>query len=316
VSGSVQAGAAPPGRSRAGSQALARFGYRHRGGATLQILPAAVLFALFIFWPFLRGLWLSFHHWDGFGAATWAGLFNYRRLIGDDIFRGALGNNAIFVVGVVVLKNVLGLPVALLLNQAIRGQSFFRAAVFVPVTMSFVAVGLLWAWIYNPVFGLLNATLDLVGLESLTRSWLGDSGTALYAIIFVDVWKWLGFHAVIYLAGLQTIPSELYESATMDGTNAWQRFWHVTLPLLTPIVFINTILIFSGAFVRNFDLVYVMTRGGPNYATEVVLTDMVREAFLNGAMGYASAMGYVLFLIVGLLSVALVGLMRRRSYAF
>jgi ABC-type sugar transport system permease subunit len=317
VSGPADVDAAPPGRSRAGPVAFRlRYGSGDGLAAAVMILPAAILFALFIFWPFLRGLWLSFHHWDGFGVPAWAGLFNYERLFGDDIFKGALRNNAIFVVGVVVFKNVLGLGLALLLNQAIRGRSFFRAAAFVPVTLSFVAVGLLWAWIYNPVFGLLNAALDLVGLEALTRSWLGDAGIALYAIIAVDIWKWLGFHAVIYLAGLQTIPSELYESATMDGTNALQRFWHVTLPLLTPIVFINTILIFSGAFVRNFDLVYVMTKGGPNHATEVVLTDMVREAFLNGAMGYASPMGYVLFLIVGLLSVALVGLMRRRSHAF
>jgi len=316
VTGRSEVNAAPPGRSVAGPGAFRRFGSGDGPVALLMIVPAAILFGLFIFWPFLRGLLLSFHHWDGFSPPTWAGLANYARLFGDGIFRGALGNNLIFVVGVVIFKNVLGLAVALLLNQAIRGRSFFRAATFVPVTLSFVAVGLLWAWIYNPVFGLLNAALDLVGLEALTRSWLGDASIALYAIIAVDVWKWLGFHAVIYLAGLQTIPTELYESATMDGTSALQRFWHVTLPLLTPIVFINTILIFSGAFVRNFDLVYVMTRGGPNHATEVVLTDMVREAFLNGAMGYASAMGYVLFLIVGLLSVAMVGLMRRRSYAF
>ena len=278
-----------------------------------MILPAAILFALFIFWPFLRALWLSLHSWDGFGAPSWIGLLNYQRLLDDHIFLGALENNAIFVVGVVVLKNVLGLGVALLLDQAVRGRAFFRAAAFLPVTMSFVAVGLLWAWIYNPVFGLLNAALQTVGLESWTRAWLGDAQIALYAIILVDVWKWLGFHAVIYLAGLQTIPPELYESAIADGAGRWQRFWHVTLPLLTPIIFINTILILSGAFVRNFDLVYVMTRGGPNHATEVVLTDMIREAFLGGSMGYASAMGFALFLIVGALSAGLVLLMRQRS---
>ncbi|TIU09744.1 MAG: sugar ABC transporter permease, partial [Mesorhizobium sp.] len=133
-----------------------------------------------------------------------------------------------------------------------------------------------------------------------------------YSIIVVDVWKWLGFHAVIYLAGLQTIPAELYESATMDGAGPVQRFWHITLPMMMPIVFINTILGLSGAFVRNFDIVYVLTKGGPNHATEVVLTYMMSKAFQDGAMSYAAAIGYVLFLIVGLASVALLALMRRQ----
>jgi ABC-type sugar transport system permease subunit len=285
------------------------------GLAFLMILPAAVLVGLFYVWPFVNGFWLSLESWDGFSAPRWAGFANYLRLAKDHIFLSALGNNAIFVVVVIVLKNVLGLLLALLLNRALRGRAFFRAATFVPVTMSFVAVGLLWSWIYNPVFGLLNAALDLVGLGALKASWLGDANIALYSIIAVDVWKWLGFHAVIYLAGLQTIPHELYESATMDGANRLSRFWHITLPLLMPIVFINTILALSGAFVRNFDIVYVLTKGGPNHATEVVLTYMMSKAFQDGAMSYAGAMGYVLFVIVGLASVGLLALMRRQRLA-
>jgi ABC-type sugar transport system permease subunit len=256
------------------------------GLAFLMILPAALMVGLFYVWPFVNGFWLSLESWDGFSAPRWAGFANYLRLAKDHIFLSALGNNA-----------------------------FFRAATFVPVTMSFVAVGLLWSWIYNPVFGLLNAALDLVGLGALKASWLGDANIALYSIIAVDVWKWLGFHAVIYLAGLQTIPHELYESATMDGANRLSRFWHITLPLLMPIVFINTILALSGAFVRNFDIVYVLTKGGPNHATEVVLTYMMSKAFQDGAMSYAGAMGYVLFVIVGLASVGLLALMRRQRLA-
>jgi raffinose/stachyose/melibiose transport system permease protein len=279
--------------------------------AFVMILPAAILFGVFYLWPFINGFWLSLHNWDGFSEPIWAGFSNYLRLANDHIFLGALRNNLIFVVAVVILKNVLGLALALLLNRALFGQSFFRAAAFIPVTMSFVAVGLLWSWIYNPVFGLLNAGLDLVGLGGLKRSWLGEADIALYSIIVVDVWKWLGFHAVIYLAGLQTIPAELHESATMDGAGSLQRFWHITVPLMMPIVFINTILGLSGAFVRNFDIVYVLTKGGPNHATEVVLTYMMNKAFQDGAMSYAAAMGYVLFLIVGLASIGLLALMRR-----
>ena len=285
------------------------------GIAFLMILPTALMVGLFYIWPFVNGFWLSLESWDGFSPPRWAGLANYLRLLSDHIFLSALGNNVIFVVAVIALKNVLGLALALLLDRAIRGRTFFRAAAFVPVTMSFVAVGLLWSWIYNPVFGLLNAALDLVGLGGLKASWLGDANIALYAIIAVDVWKWLGFHAVIYLAGLKTIPHELYESATMDGASRLSRFWHITLPLLTPIVFINTILALSGAFVRNFDIVYVLTKGGPNHATEVVLTYMMSKAFQDGAMSYAGAMGYVLFVIVGLLSVGLLALARRQRLA-
>lgn len=283
--------------------------------AFFMVLPAAILVGLFYVWPFVNGFWLSLQNWDGFSTPRWAGLSNYVRLASDHVFLSALGNNVIFVIAVVILKNVLGLALALLLDRAARGRTFFRAAAFIPVTMSFVAVGLLWSWIYNPVFGLLNAALDLSGLGGLKMSWLGDANIALYSIIVVDVWKWLGFHAAIYLAGLQTIPIELYESATMDGAKRLSQFWHITLPLLMPIVFINTILALSGAFVRNFDIVYVLTKGGPNHATEVVLTYMMAKAFQDGAMSYAGAMGYVLFVIVGLASVGLLALMRRQRLA-
>jgi raffinose/stachyose/melibiose transport system permease protein len=282
--------------------------------AFVLILPAAVLFVLFYIWPFAIGFWLSLHDWDGFSNPTWAGLDNYVRLFHDRIFLGALRNNLIFVASVLVLKNVLGLALALLLNRAIFGRALVRAAAFIPVTMSFIAVGLLWSWIYNPVFGLLNAALDVVGLGVLKQSWLGDARIALYSIIAVDVWKWLGFHAVIYLAGLQTIPPELYEAATMDGAGRFQRFLCITLPLMMPIVFIKTLLGLSGAFVRNFDIVYVLTKGGPNHATEVALTYMMSKAFQDGAMSYAAAMGYVLFLIVGLACVALLALLRRQRF--
>lgn len=283
--------------------------------AAAMLAPAAVLFALFFAWPFLRGLWISLQRWDGFSAPVFVGLANYRRLVHDGLFLAALENNLVFVLAVLVLKNGLGLGLAMLLDRALVLRGLVRAAVFVPVTMSFVAAGLLWSWIYNPVFGLLNTGLDLVGLGSWKRSWLGDADIALYAVIAVDVWKWLGFHAVIYLAGLQTIPAELYDAARVDGAGALRRFWHVTLPMMVPIVLINTILGLSGAFVRNFDIVQVLTQGGPNHATEVVMTLMVKTAFQDGNMGYASAMGYALFLIVGLACVGLLALVRRARLA-
>jgi len=279
--------------------------------AAFMLAPAAVLFSLFFLWPFLRGLWISLTRWDGFSAPVFIGVANYAKLLGDRLFLGALENNLIFVVLILLLKNVLGLGLAILLDRAIFLRGPIRAAVFIPVTLSFAATGLLWSWIYNPVFGLLNAALDGLGLSALKMSWLGDADIALYSIIVVDVWKWLGFHAVIYLAGLQTIPDELYEAARIDGAGAVKRFRHITLPLMMPVILINIILGLSGAFVRNFDIVQVLTQGGPNHATEVVMTYMVKTAFQDGNMGYASAMGYALFLIVALSCVLLLGLMRR-----
>lgn len=279
--------------------------------AAFMLAPAAVLFSLFFLWPFLRGLWISLTRWDGFSAPVFIGFANYTKLLGDKLFLGALENNLIFVVLILLLKNVLGLGLAILLDRAIFLRGPIRAAVFIPVTLSFAATGLLWSWIYNPVFGLLNAALDGLGLSALKMSWLGDADIALYSIIVVDVWKWLGFHAVIYLAGLQTIPDELYKAARIDGAGAVKRFRHITLPLMMPVILINIILGLSGAFVRNFDIVQVLTQGGPNHATEVVMTYMVKTAFQDGNMGYASAMGYALFLIVALSCVLLLGLMRR-----
>ncbi|MER9137123.1 sugar ABC transporter permease [Mesorhizobium sp. M0830] len=279
--------------------------------AALMLAPAALLLGLFFVWPFLRGLWISATRWDGFSAPVFVGFSNYARLFGDSLFQGALLNNLIFVVLILIFKNGLGMGLALLLDRAPFFRGPIRAAVFIPVTLSFAATGLLWSWIYNPVFGLLNAALDLAGLAGLKRSWLGDADIALYAIVAVDIWKWLGFHAVIYLAGLQTIPAELYEAARIDGASAFHRFRHITLPLMMPVVLINVILGLSGAFVRNFDIVQVLTQGGPNHATEVVMTLMVKTAFQDGNMGYASAMGFTLFLIVGLCCVALLSLMRR-----
>ena len=293
---------------------LKRLGRSDTITALVLLSPAVALFSVFFLWPFARGLWLSLHRWNGFTDPVFVGFGNYVRLASDTVFIGSMKNSFIFVALSLLLKNVLGLALALLLLRVTRFQAFFRAAVFIPVTMSFVAAGLLWGWIYNPIFGLLNAFLDLIGLGFLKRSWLGDPATALYAVIIVDVWKWLGFHAVIYLAGLQTIPADLYEAAKIDGSSAWQRFWAITLPLMVPVVFINSILGLSGAFVRNFDVVHVLTQGGPNHATEVVITAMVKTAFSQGNMGYAAAMGFVLFALVAVLCVVLFLFVRRTRY--
>lgn len=282
-----------------------------------MLLPAVVLLAVFVVAPVAYGLYLSLLRWNGFEPPAFVGLDNYARLWERDrIFRLALSNNVTFAVAVVVGKNVLGLLLALLVNQRLRGSVFFRTALFLPVTMSFVVIGLLWSWIYNPTFGLLDAGLNAVGLGGLARPWLGDPATALWAIIAVDIWKWTGFHMVLYLAGLQTIPQELYEAAVIDGAGRWRRLLDVTLPMLAPVTFVNVLLALNGAFVRNFDLVYVMTGGGPNHQTEVVLTHMVAQAFRQGNLGYSAAMGYALFAIVAAISAVYIRVARAGAHDF
>lgn len=282
-----------------------------------MLLPALILLIVFVLIPIALGFYLSFHRWDGFNQPVYIGINNYIRLAQrDDIFVKAVTNTVIFAVSVVSVKNVLGLGLALLVNQKIRGVIFFRTALFLPVTLSFVVIGLLWSWIYNPSFGLLNAGLELIGLDSLIRPWLSDPSTALGSIITVDIWKWTGFHMVLYLAGLQAIPRDLYEVAIIDGANAWARLIRITLPLLAPVTFINVLLSLNGAFVRNFDLVYVMTGGGPNNATEVVLTHLVTQSFRFGKLGYASAMGFVLFAIVGVIGAVYIRIGRSGTYNF
>ncbi|MFZ5924169.1 MAG: carbohydrate ABC transporter permease [Bacillota bacterium] len=282
-----------------------------------MVAPAVALYVLFILYPIFRGLFISLHDWNVFSPMTWVGLQNYRLLLRDDIFRRAIANNVIYAVAVTVSKNALGFLLAVLVNaERLRGRTFFRTILFMPVTMSFVVVGLLWSWIYNPLFGLLNASLKAMGLGFLIRDWLSDPGIALWSIILVDTWKWLGFHMVILLAGLQSIPTELYEAAYVDGASSWRQFWGITVPLMMPVLTVSVMLSLMGAFVRNFDLVYVMTGGGPAHVTEVVLTWLHTQAFGFARMGYGAAMGFMLFVVVFIFSMVVMRSMRTERLEF
>ncbi len=200
------------------------------------VTPALVVFFIFTLLPLIVGFWLSFVSWDGITTLRWVGLQNYVDVFHDSLFWQAIEHNAIYAVGTVVGKIALSLVLAILLNQSLPGRAIFRTALFLPVVLSFVVVGLMWNWIYDYNFGLVNGMLGLIGLSSLKQLWLGNPSLALPALIVVDIWKWFGFHMVIFLAGLQSIPAELYEAARIDGANAWHSFWRITLPLLRPIV--------------------------------------------------------------------------------
>lgn len=282
--------------------------------AYLLILPGILLYTVFVVYPMLQGVWISFHRWDGFSDMQWLGLDNYGFALTDKVFLLSIQHTVVFAVGVTLIKNILALPLAVLLDQKLRGETFFRTSIFIPVTMAFVAIGVLWSWIYNPTFGLLNNLLDGLGLHFLIQGWLTAPNLALFSIMAVDVWKWTGFHVVLFLAGLQSIPRELYEAALIDGANRRQSFFHITLPLLNQVIAVSVLLSLLGAFVSNYDVVYVMTGGGPNHATEVALTWIVHTALHLSDLGQAAAMSVILFLIVAVVGVFQLFMMTRERH--
>ena len=277
-----------------------------------MIAPALVLYIIFVIYPIMQGVWLSLHLWDGFSDMKWVGLQNYRFVLADQVFWLAVRHTLLFAMVVTLVKNVLGMFLAILLNLSIRGQTFFRVSAFLPVTMAFVVIGVLWSWIYNPTFGLLNDILRAAGLGFLIRGWLSDTRLALWSIMLVDIWKWTGFHTVLFLAGLQSIPSILYDAAIIDGAGRWQRFTQITLPLLKQVTAVSITLSFVGALVSNYDLVYVMTGGGPYHSTEVASTWIISTAFRFAALGKASAMSFILFGLAFTIGVFQLAVMTRR----
>jgi len=279
----------------------------------LWVAPAVLVFFVFTLLPLVVGFGLSFVSWDGINPLRLVGLRNYLDVLHDGEFWQAVEHNAIYAVGTVVGKLSLALALAVLLNRALPARAFFRTLLFLPVVLSFVVVGLLWNWIYDYNFGLVNGLLNAVGLGALKSDWLGSSKLALGALIIVDIWKWFGFHMVINLAGLQSIPSELYEAARIDGASPWQSFRRITIPLLRPVTTINVVLATLGAF-NVFDLVYVITQGGPANATNVATLDIYLQAFQFYRFGYAAAMSFVLLLLVSIVSLVLLRVLRSERY--
>lgn len=273
----------------------------------LMVAPAVILFTAFVVYPFVRGLYISFFRWNGLSAMKPVGLKNYLNIFHDSDFWSALRHTLYYALCVTILKNVFGFSLAMLMKKITHGKGFFRTIIYMPVTLSYVVCGMLWTWIFNPTFGLLNNFLTLIGAEGLILGWLSDPKVALYSIMVVDAWRWAGFHMVLYLAGLQSIPQEYYEAAEVDGANAFNRFWHITVPQLNSVIVLNILMAVTGAMVSNYDIVNVMTDGGPFGSTEVAMTYIYRTAFEFNNLGKASAMSIVMFLatlVFGLLQIS------------
>ncbi len=263
--------------------------------ALLFLLPNIVGFLAFSALPIVAAFVLSFFDWDLLIGAKFNGLQNYVQLFKDDIFRSSLLNTIYFVVVSVPLAVVVGLLVAVLVNQPLRGMTFFRSIFLLPYVTLTVAISLVWKWLYLPDVGLINRFLALVGIHG--PAWLTDPVWAMPGLILLSVWKSFGYNMVLFLAGLQGIPDSLYEAATIDGASGWQRFRYVTIPMLSPITFFVIVISTIGSF-QVFDQALVMTNGGPGVATTTLVLYIYQVGFQSFHMGYASAVAWVLFAII------------------
>lgn len=270
-------------------------GWRNTAWVVVFLAPSAIPLLLFTAVPMVSSVWVSLHDWNLISPMRWVGLDNYQDLLSDPSTRRVFLHTALYCLGYLPLVYAGGLGLALALNQRLRGRSFFRAAYFLPVVTSWVVVALVWRWLLNPNNGLVNSALGALGLPQ--PGWWTDPGWALPSVVLASAWKDLGFVMVIMLAGLQTIPRDVLEAAWVDGAGAWQRFWRVVLPLLSPSTFFVVVISLINGF-QVFDQVYVMTGGGPAGSSQVVVGQVYDLTFRYGRAGEANALSWLLFLVI------------------
>ena len=268
---------------------------RFRPVVLLFMLPAFVLYTIFFVVPFTRTLYYSFFSWNGMGQATFLGLANYIRLVGDELFTAGLGRVTIWAIASIILKVGGALVLAAMLRKRIRGSGFFTSVFFLPVVISAAAISLMFALLYDLDTGPFNVLLRAIGLGGLARNWLGDEKTAFWAVIAVPIFHTIGYFFVILLAGLQDISEEIYEAAEIDGAGALKTFTGITVPLIWPILQICIVLATTGAL-KAFDYVAILTAGGPGNATQVPATYMYQTIFVGLKYGYGTALAFTIFL--------------------
>ena len=261
------------------------------------LTPPLLLYGLIVVWPLLDSFRYSFTNWNGFNpAVTYVGLDNFARIATDPLFAGAIWHTLIWTILAIVVPTGIGLALALLLGTRLRGAGFFKSVFYLPICLSTIVVGQVWIWIYEPSWGLLNAALAQIGVEDLKRAWLADPATSLLAVIGAWSWQQTGLAMVIFLSGLTVIPNEMIEAADMDGASRAQRLWYVVLPLLKPATIVVIALSVINSL-KGFDIVYIMTGGGPFHSSDTLAVFMYNESFKKYRMGYGSAIAVILFLI-------------------
>jgi len=267
----------------------------YAGTIAIFLLPSLVPLLAFVIGPMVSAAWTSLHSWNLIGDMKWVGLDNYRALLSDTATRQAFLHTLYYIVGYLPLVYVGGLALALALNSRIKGRALLRGVYFLPVVTSWVVVALVWRWLLNPSVGIVNHALALVGIHG--PGWWTDPTWSMPSIILASAWKDLGFVMVILLAGLQGINPDLYEAAQIDGAGWWRRLFSITLPMLSPSTFFVIVLSLINGF-QVFDQVYVMTGGGPNNSSQVVVQQVYDLTFRYGQAGMASALSWLLFLVI------------------
>lgn len=285
---------------------------RERALPYLLLAPTVLVLLALSIYPLIYAVKVSFQ--TGTGAGLRWTLQNFARLASDRFFFDALRHTLVYAIAALTCEFLLGLALALLLNSRLRGRGAFRALLLVPMMLPPVVVGVVWRLMLNPNFGAINGTLKGFGADTSALVWTASPRLALFSVIMVDVWQWTPFMFLVLLAGLQAIPQEPYEAALIDGSNAWQTFRHVTLPLLKPAILI-ALLLRTMDLLRVFDQIFILTEGGPGFATETISLYIYRAAFRFSDFGYAAAMSFVLLLLTNIISVVYIRLLQHQEAA-
>lgn len=282
--------------------------FRNRIVIFLFLLPALVIYSFYNLYGIIRTFIYSTMKWSGLSPEMdFIGLANYQTLIKDSHVWHALGNNLILVTVSIIFQISFGLILAVIINSKIRGRKLFRTIYFMPMLLSTVATGILWVLMFDPYYGLVNQLLGIVGLSSLQQAWIGQTSTAMGAVLFVVCWQYIPQYMILISAGMANISEDVYEAATIDGANKLQQFKSITLPLLAPTLRISAVLALVGSL-KYFDLIYVMTEGGPDGVTDVLATYMYKKGFVESNLGYGSTIATFMFIVslvmVGIFQIA------------
>ena len=281
-------------------------------GYLFLVLPV-LIYSVFFIAPNVAALYNSFFQWNGLSSEKpFVGLANFRKLFSDRVFLMAFANTIKYTVTLVIFQTLFGFILAILVYKESRVHNVFRTIYFLPAIMATTTVGLIWGFIYDPNFGALNEFLRIIGLSSLRKSWLSDEKIVIYAITAVHVWIGIGQSVVLFIAGLQNVPTELYESASLDGASSWKQLINITIPLIRSTTVIVLVLTTIGGF-KAFDFVYVMTNGGATHTSEVLSTLLYKEAYAYSDVGLSSAISVVLLLVVSIITFIQLFAMRKKD---
>lgn len=268
--------------------------HKSKAAIIIGLLPAFLIYTVFAIYPILQSFYYALMEWDGFTDMTFVGLDNFRNLFADPLFWNSVKNNIYVVLASVLGQIPLALFFALLLNRKIKGLKFFRTVGFLPVVLSTVVISLTWSLIYNSQNGMLNEILRSIGLGVMAQNWLGDTKWVMAAVLVTVIWQFIGLYLIIFLAALQNVPTEVLEAAKMDGASEWTTTFKITIPMIWHTIIVAVILCISGSL-KTFDLIYVMTNGGPAHSSDVMALYMFNETFNKLQYGYGSAVSVFIF---------------------